>query len=320
MAQLERREFMRTGAAALAGAAALSRRGNASAQKGRRKMTLDLRCGSIGVRADLAAAIDLARRHGFESVAPDPGFLGRLSDRELEALLADLKSKGLVFGAAGFPVNFRADEDRFKAGLAGLKRAARSLQRAGVTRLGTWISPTHNTLTYRRNFQQHARRLREAAAVLRDHGQRLGLEYVGPKTSWSRGRHPFIHTMAETKELIAEIGLDNVGLVLDSWHWYTAHETEADLRSLANPDVVAVDLNDAPAGIPIDEQLDGRRELPAATGVINLKVFLNALLRMGYDGPVRAEPFNAALRKLPKEEAVAATARAMKKAFALIDG
>ena len=47
-------------------------------------------------------------------------------------------------------------------------------------------------------------------------------------------------------------------------------------------------------------------------------LFLNVLVDLGYDGPVRAEPFNRELRELPNEEAVAATARAMRKAFALI--
>ena len=125
--------------------------------------------------------------------------------------------------------------------------------------------------------------------------------------------------MAKTKELIAEIGQDNVGFVLDAWHWYNARETEADLLSLENRDVVACDLNDAPAGIPIDQQRDGVRELPCATGVIDLKVFLGALLKIGYDGPVRAEPFNKALRDMPNEDAMAATAAAMKKAFALVE-
>ena len=61
-----------------------------------------------------------------------------------------------------------------------------------------------------------------------------------------------------------------------------------------------------------------QRDLPCATGVIDLKTFLGALNRIGYDGPVRPEPFNAELRQLPKEEAVARTAAAMKTAFALI--
>ena len=45
-------------------------------------------------------------------------------------------------------------------------------------------------------------------------GLRFGMEYVGPKTLWASARHSFVHTMVETRELIAEIGQDHVGLVL----------------------------------------------------------------------------------------------------------
>jgi len=79
-----------------------------------------------------------------------------------------------------------------------------------------------------------------------------------------------------------------------------------------------VDLNDAPPGVPKDQQLDGRRELPCATGVIEAASFLNALQQIGYDGPVRAEPFNKTLNDLDNEEACAATVKTMRKAFELI--
>ena len=148
---------------------------------------------------------------------------------------------------------------------------------------------------------------------------RLGLEYVGPKTAWAARRYPFLHTLAETRELIGEIGQANVGLVLDSWHWFHAGDTAAEIAALRNEDVVAVDLNDAPADVPKDQQKDGARELPMATGVIDLPAFMKALAAIGYDGPARAEPFNEAVRKLPREEAVAATSQAVKKAFALLD-
>jgi sugar phosphate isomerase/epimerase len=281
-------------------------------------MTMDLVCGNLGVKADLPTAVALAHANGFESVAPDAGYLGRLSEGQLSDLLGDLKSKGPVWGAAGLSVDFRGDESAFRAGMAALPAFAAALKRADATRVGTWISPGHDRLTYFANFRQHARRLREIAAVLGDNGLRLGLEYVGPKTLWSASRYPFVHTLAEARELIAEIGRDNVGLVLDSWHWYTAGETAEDLRGLAGRDVVACDLNDAPRSVPVDQQRDGVRELPCATGVIDLRGFLRALAAIGFDGPVRAEPFNATLRTLPAEEAVAATARAMKRAFALI--
>jgi sugar phosphate isomerase/epimerase len=64
--------------------------------------------------------------------------------------------------------------------------------------------------------------------------------------------------------------------------------------------------------------MDSRRELPCATCVIDVGAFLNALNQIGYDGPVRAEPFNKAVNALSKEEACAAAANALKQAFALI--
>ena len=147
---------------------------------------------------------------------------------------------------------------------------------------------------------------------------RLGLEYVGPKTSWASRRYPFIHTMAEMKDLIAEINIGNVGFILDSWHWWHAGETAADVLSLEAIQVIAVDLNDAPAGIPKDQQVDGRRELPCATGVIDVASLLNALNQIGYDGPVRAEPFNQAVRQMTKNDACEAASIGFKKALALV--
>ena len=120
------------------------------------------------------------------------------------------------------------------------------------------------------------------------------------------------------KELIAEINTGNVGFQLDSWHWWNAGETAADILSLKGREVIAVDLNDAPAGIPKDQQVDNRRELPCATGVIDVAAFLNALNQIGYDGPVRAEPFNQVVNKMTKDDACAAAAAALKKAFALV--
>jgi len=52
--------------------------------------------------------------------------------------------------------------------------------------------------------------------------------------------------------------------------------------------------------------------------VIDLKTFLNALVTIGYDGPIRAEPFKAERRRMPTDQALALTAKAMKRAFALV--
>ncbi len=281
------------------------------------KFYMNLSCGRIGVKATFTESVRLAIQHGFHAVDPDPKYFAQLSDTQLQQLLLDMNTKGLRFGSGSLPVDFRKDEAAFQEGFKELPAFAKALQRAGIERVSTWVPSFSDDRTYLQSLRALAHRLKACADVLKDQGQRLGLEYLGPKTLWRRAKHPFIHTMNETKELIVAIGTGNVGFHLDSWHWYNAEENQADLLTLRNDDVIAVDLNDAPAGLSLDKQIDSNRELPVATGVIPVKIFLDGLRKVGFDGPVHAEPFNAALRALPAEEAVAKTAEAMKKAFSL---
>ena len=318
MPQPNRRQFIHQATIASLGGVAFFAGLSDAAEVKQRKMTIDLVCGNIGVSANQGEAIELAARHGFESVGADGAFLASLSDDQVSELKSFMKAKGIVFGAAGLPVEFRRDDDQFRKGLEDLPKFAAGLHRAGVDRVATWLMPCHDTLPYLQNYRQHVTRLREVARTLKEYDVRLGLEYVGPKTSWASRRYTFIHTLAEMKELIAEINTDNVGFVLDSWHWWHAGDTVADLLALKGSDVIAVDLNDAPATVPKDQQSDGRRELPCVTGVIDVGAFLKALNEIGYDGPVRAEPFNKAVNGLPKDEACEVAAVALKKAFALM--
>ena len=314
---MTRRDFVRTtSTAAVLGTLSGAAR---AASTPARQMTVALTPGSVGVTVRSQKELnDLAHRHRFESVEPRGEELATMSAAQLGDLAADLKAKQLAWSATGLPVDFRKDDQAFRDGIARLPRIAAALQRAGATRIGTWLSPSHESLTYRANFTQHAARLRDCARVLKDHGLRLGLEYVGTQLLLVGKKYPFVHTLAETRELIAEIGTGNVGLVLDTWHWWTAGDTEADLLSLKNTDVVSVDLNDAPKGVPKEQQKDNERELPAATGVIDVATFLKALVRIGYDGPVRPEPFNKALNALDNEAACAASSAALHQAIGMI--
>src|ERR1035437_4593011 len=218
-------------------------------------MSIHLSCGALGIEASPTDAIDYAARYGFDVVDADGRYLGDLLQTELNRILDGMREKKIGWAMAGFPTEFRKDDAAFSESLKTLPAYAAGLERAGVRRVTTWISPNSADLTYLENLRTHARRLREAASILIDHGIRFGLEYVGPKTSWSTKRFPFVHTMAEMKELMAEINRPNVGFVLDSWHWYTAGESKKDLLTLRPEQVVSVDLNDAPAGIPVDQQM-----------------------------------------------------------------
>jgi sugar phosphate isomerase/epimerase len=313
---MDRRSFQKIGM--LATFAALQRPVWAK-DADKRKFTIDLCPGTIGVSVDQTQAIELAGKYKFESVQPYAETIGALDAAGRDKYNALLKSNKLVWGASGLPVEFRATQQIFDSDLKKLPMIAAGLQHAGVTRIGTWLSPCSDELTYMANFRQHVQRISAIAGILGDHNIRFGLEYVGPKTLWASKKHAFIHTLNETLELIAETGKSNLGIVLDSWHWYTAHEDRATLDKLTNAQIVAVDLNDAPKGLEIDQQLDNKRELPAATGVIDVKAFLQYLVDVGYDGPVRAEPFNKPLNDMDNEAAVEATSIAMHKAVATLE-
>ena len=318
---LSRRQFLSTGAAAGA-TALLPGNGLAGAQvraeNPTRKFYTVLSLGRLGLQASFPESRRLASQHGFEGLDPDPHYFASLSSGDLERLVAELRTKNLRLGAAGLPVDFRKDEALFSDGLKKLPGTADLLRRAGVTRVSTWVLCCSDELTYLQNFRQHSCRLRQCAAILADCGQTLGLEYVAPRTLWRSQRHPFVHTLSEMKELIVAIGANNVGVQLDSWHWFNAEERGSDLLTLRGSDVVTVDLNDAPLGLSLDRYQDDHRELPAATGVIPLAVFLRSLAAIGYDGPVQAEPFNATVRAMPLEQACVATASAMKMALSMV--
>ena len=291
---------------------------NSMPLKKARKFKMGLNPGAIGVKLDQNQLLDKASEYGFESIVAYSSTLADWSDAQIDEFVGKMKAKNISWGASGLPMNFRKDKATQRKGLTELPKHAEALQKAGVTRMSTWIMPTNADLTYIENFKQHAKRLGEAAKILGVYDIKLGLEYVGPKTLMARDKYPFVHTMAECKELIAATGEPNVGVQLDSFHWYCAGETKADLLSLSNEDIITVDLNDARSGFTADAQIDGKRELPMATGMVDMQAFMDALVEIGYDGPTRAEPFNQPLRDMEDEAALKATADAMKKAFSLV--
>ena len=282
-----------------------------------RKMKICLGPGMIGIRANMAESMRLASEYGFEAIEPSLGELASMSDTAMSQFREDLKAKGLVLGAAGTGMPIGRPADEFNSWLGNFNKQTAALQKAGGKRLVTWISCCDAKLEYADNFRLHAQRVREIATMLADQDISLGLEYIGPKTSWTRQKFPFIHTMRQMRELITETGKRNIGLLLDSWHWYTAGDKVSDILALGNEDVVGVHINDAPAGIAVDQQLDNRRALPASTGVIDIGGFLGALQKIGYDGPIAAEPFDSSLGKLPGTQAVQRTIEAVRKALAL---
>lgn len=267
---------------------------------------------SIGVDYNMNDLVDAAINHGFDAIVGQPELLQMTASQQNE-LRSKMRSNGVSWGSSNLPLEFRKSEEQFKSDLRELPAKLEIYKSIGINKMSTWIMPTHETLTYVENLDRHAYRLAQAANILGHYGFRMGLEYVGPKTLLIRDRYPFISSMVEGKILLDAIGEDNVGFVLDSFHWYCAEESASDILTLDASDIVTVDLNDARSGFTPKEQIDSKRELPGDTGVIDIRSFVGALNQIGYDGPMRAEPFNAILEAMDNETALTTTMKALKK-------
>ena len=140
-------------------------------------------------------------------------------------------------------------------------------------------------------MKQHISRIRSAATILDDYGQRLGLEFVGPKTFRDGHLYPFVFDLKGILSLIKEVNCRNVGMIMDSFHLYTSGGKIDDIKTIDCNLAIHAHLSDIIPGISIDQQMDRNRRMPHLGGIVDNVGFLSTLNEIGYDGPVSAEPF-----------------------------
>lgn len=257
-------------------------------------MFKNLSPGAIGIRGlSLAQSIDLARETGFAGIDFSIREAAQLAqDYSIDHVRDVFESAGIRPGQWGLPVVWNKGNEEWQQGLDQLPAFAALGRALGCTRTATWCPSGSDERSYDENWQWHVDRFRPIAQILDDYGCRFGIEFIGPKTIRDRFQHEFVYTMEGMLELAEAVGTGNVGLLLDAWHLYTSGGSVDDLGQLDNQDIVTVHVNDAPRGIPVDEQIDNVRRLPMETGVIDLPGFIRKLAGLGYDGPVTAEPFS----------------------------
>jgi len=273
---------------------------------------------ALGIRGlSLSEAIALTRDSGFAGLCAPIRLIAEAAEaRGVEAVLEEFAQAGVRPAHWNLPVAWR-DDAQYETDLRELPRLAAVAREMGQVRTATFMPSGSDERPFQENFDWHVGRLRPIAEILRDEGIRFGIEYIGPKTFRAAFQHEFIYTLEGLMELIDAIDVNNVGVMLDSWHLFASGGSLADIERLTNDDIVVVHVNDAPAGIPWDAQIDTVRELPGATGVIDLAGFMRALQQLGYDGPVMPEPFNQGINDLAAHDPLAAAREASRAMDAL---
>ena len=269
----------------------------------------------IGIHGlSLVKSVELAQKTGFEGVTFNIVEAAELADAHgVDFVRGTFERAGIRPGSWGLPVAWR-DDERWEQDLSELPRLAKLARELECNRTTTWCPPGSDEREFKENFSWHVARYRQIAETLARFDCRLGLEFVGPKTFRARFAHPFIYNLAGMMDLFAAIGTGNVGLLFDAYHLYTSGDDASALDRLTSKDIVLVHVNDAPAGVALEDQLDDVRRLPMETGVIDLPSIMRKLSGIGYDGPVMPEPFSARINAVAREDperAARLTAEAM---------
>ncbi len=262
--------------------------------------------------------VQLAAQNGFVgieySIQEAAQLVAQTSFAEVAAIFETPKILPVVFD---LPVEWRKDEDTFQSGLAQLPAWAKLAQDLDCTRCVTWVLPDGG-IARDEYAQTSMRRFGQIGQVLSEQGVRLGLEFIGPHHFRTNPSNVWFYDIAGALDVVAQVQeahqLENLGLLVDCFHWYTSGGNTMDLASIPLEQIVHVHINDAP-DVAVELQQDFTRLLPGQ-GIIDLNAFLQTLAAIGYDGPVAVETFSDELKQMAPDDAAKLAGQAVAQTFA----
>lgn len=273
----------------------------------------------LGIQHPVEALIGPAAAAGFQAISPgmdllnDPDRLAKADQMRQEA--------GLSWGLLPMPADFYfwelSDED-FEKGLEKLRRFAELGKKYGIRYAYNHVWPT-SFREFDENFDWHVKRVKAVSELLASYGIRYGLEFLGPHELRKWQPHEFVHSLAGVLS-IADAAGGTAGIAFDCYHWYTSGEKEKDVKmiELMPNRLVCMHVNDAPAGVAVEDQKDMQRRLPMDTGVINSRAIFERFTRVNPDALYMIEPFEperTRFGKMSAEEAAKEAAAAMARLF-----
>lgn len=131
-----------------------------------------------------------------------------------------------------------------------------------------------------------SRRYRDLLTLGKQIGVLPTMEYLGFCHS--------VYRIDQAQQIVAEANDPQATLVLDSFHTFRGGSTFADLTRVPVAQIAHFHLDDAPAYVRRELQMDPDRVMPG-DGILDLRAEMNWLREQGYRGAISLELFNPGL-------------------------
>src|SRR5688572_16131520 len=241
--------------------------------------------GATTMKADLATDIRVAHTAGFDFVeiwaAKLRTFLQTKSAADLRKLFDENALEPLSINSIEH-VTFRtpAEFEVIKAECEELSALAGELQCPYIVVVPGRLPEQAPSLE--EIIDESVRVLTELSDIAGRHGIGLGFEFLG-QTDCS------VQTLELADEIVRRVDRPNVGLVIDSFHFYAGGSTFDMIESIAPESLFIFHINDA-ENLPREQLRDSHRLLPGL-GILPLAEMFQAFKRIGYDRVASVEIF-----------------------------
>ncbi len=240
--------------------------------------------GATTLKADLATDIAVAGRAGFDFIEIWAAkLIGYLDRGGLAALRRDLRKARVT------PVTLNSveritfnDPSGHIRMLEDFGRLCRVAEAIGCETILVVPSPRPKGVSDRAVERESVRVLRELSRMAKPHGVRLAYEFLGFADC-------SVNSLAQCAAIVEKAARPNVGLVLDTFHFFAGGSTLASIRKVDPRHIFMVHLNDVERA-PRRKMHDALRLYPGK-GIIPLPRILEELRGIGYAGRMSVEIF-----------------------------
>lgn len=266
-------------------------------------MFKNLNTSALGVSGHQSEIIELALTYGFAGVDLNiTEFATRARLKGLPYAKRLIESAKIRVGTFALPFDWDTDDDSFKAELKKLPEFANCAMELGCTRCTAVVASANDSRPYHENFEFHRRRFHDICEVLQPAGVRLAVGFQACEYLRRDRAFQFIHDLDALTLLLNMVAAPNLGLLLDIWEVIACGSSLDVVRKLPVNQIVAVQVAEMPADVPLTELDDKARLLPSVeSGRIDVAAFLKVVRELGYDGPVTLKPSRGAFESRRRE-------------------